>query len=29
LKWSSLEGIEKSKIGQRKYWDDKVIPNIK
>jgi len=29
LKWSSLEGIEKSKIGQRKYWDDNVIPNIK
>lgn len=28
LKWSSLPDIEKSKIGQRKYWDEKVIPRI-
>ena len=29
LKWYSLEGIDKSRIGQRKYWDNNVIPRIK
>jgi hypothetical protein len=28
LKWSSLDGIDKSRIGQRKHWDDNVIPKI-
>lgn len=28
LKWSSLEGVDKSRIGQRKHWDDNVIPRL-
>jgi hypothetical protein len=29
LKWSSLQGVDKSRIGQRKFWDEKVLPLMK
>jgi hypothetical protein len=28
LKWSGLDGVDKSRIGQRKHWDDNVMPRI-
>ena len=28
LKWSSLDGIDKARIGQRKHWDDNVVNRI-
>jgi hypothetical protein len=28
LKWSSLEGVDKARIGQRKHWDDNVVPRL-
>jgi hypothetical protein len=28
LQWSSLDGVDKSRIGQRKHWDDNVMPRI-
>lgn len=29
LQWSSLEGVDKSRIGQRKHWDTHVVPRLK
>lgn len=29
LKWSSLPDVDKSRIGQRKFWDTNVIPRLK
>lgn len=28
LKWSSLDSVDKSRIGQRKFWDANVIPRL-
>jgi hypothetical protein len=28
LKWSSLDGVDKTRIGQRKHWDTNVIPRL-
>lgn len=28
IEWTSLDGIDKSRIGQRKFWDANVIPRI-
>lgn len=28
-KWTSLTGVDKSRIGQRKFWDTNVLPRIK
>lgn len=28
IKWSSLDGVDKSRIGQRKHWDDNVVPRL-
>ena len=28
LKWAGLDGVDKSRIGQRKHWDDNVVPRI-
>jgi hypothetical protein len=29
LQWSSLQGISKARIGQRRYWEQNVLPLIK
>lgn len=28
LKWASLDGVDKTRIGQRKHWDDNVVPRL-
>jgi hypothetical protein len=29
LEWSSLDGVDKSRIGSAKFWNDNVVPKLK